>query len=257
MNHSHYQDQICNNTSPVNERGGCMTFPFTPLFMLLFFSVAFLMAKGETTNPWDLTPTSPGLGVVDLSSDVLVENESAIRELKTEEGIEARTQSKLTPLFTPEVMYWEENISAWAQEWGLDPNLVATVMQIESCGDPMALSRSGAMGLFQVMPYHFGEGEQPYTPNTNAKRGLEYLRKALNEYNNLRLAFAGYNGGIGVAGKTEYYWEDETIRYTYWGTGIYNDAAQGKMSSPRLAEWLSYGGASLCAQASERLNLTP
>src|SRR5690606_6122711 len=41
----------------------------------------------------------------------------------------------LTPLFTPQVMRWEAHILRWAAEHGLDPNLVATVMQIESCGD--------------------------------------------------------------------------------------------------------------------------
>ena len=34
------------------------------------------------------------------------------------------------------------------------------------------------MGLFQVMPYHFQEGEDPFSPDINAKRGLIYLRTA-------------------------------------------------------------------------------
>jgi hypothetical protein len=244
MNHSHYQDWNRRYTASVMERGSCLAVSFTPLFILLIFGAVFLMATGETTNPWDLTPTSPHSGI---------SNEPVVRET----GLQGELQSELTPLFTPEVLYWEENIIAWAREWDLDPNLVATVMQIESCGDPQALSRAGAMGLFQVMPYHFSDGEQPYKPNTNAKRGLGYLRRALDEYSSIRLAFAGYNGGIGIAGKSEYYWKDETVRYVYWGTGIYKDAQQGRNSSPTLAEWLSYGGASLCAQASERLGLTP
>jgi hypothetical protein len=91
----------------------------------------------------------------------------------------------------------------------------------------------------------------------NAKRGLGYLRKALDEHDSPRLAFAGYNGGIGISGKSESYWKDETVRYVYWGTGIYNDIQHGKSNSPRLDEWLSYGGASLCAQANQRLALSP
>src|SRR3972149_6264675 len=61
----------------------------------------------------------------------------------------------LSPIFTPEVQHCADKIQGWSASAGIDPNLVATVMQIESCGDPQALSRSGAMGLFQVMPYHF------------------------------------------------------------------------------------------------------
>jgi len=234
-----------------------MTVSFTPLFMLLIFSAVFLMATGETTNPWDLTPTSLHSEVSDQSYDMALTNESTEKESRSRESVQEESQSNLAPLFTPEVMYWEENIIVWAREWDLDPNLVATVMQIESCGNPQALSRSGAMGLFQVMPYHFSGEELPYKPNVNAKRGLSYLRKALDEHNSVRLAFAGYNGGIGIAGKSEYYWKDETIRYVYWGTGIYNDAQHGRSNSSRLEEWLSYGGASLCAQAREYLGLKP
>jgi hypothetical protein len=239
------------------ERGGCMTVSFTPLFILLIISAVFLMATGETTRPWDLTPTNPYSGVSHQSNDVAITSDSGVKASKSGGGVQGEFQSKLTPLFTPEVMYWEENIIAWAREWDLDPNLVATVMQIESCGNPKALSPSGAMGLFQVMPYHFSAEELPYKPNTNARRGLGYLRKALDEYNSIQLAFAGYNGGIGMAGKAENYWKDESVRYVYWGTGIYSDAQLGKNNSPRLEEWLSYGGASLCVQAREYLGLKP
>src|SRR3970040_424776 len=65
----------------------------------------------------------------------------------------------LSPVFTPEVRHWTNAIVAWAELHQLDPNLVATVMQIESCGAPYVVSGSGAQGLFQVMPFHFTGGE--------------------------------------------------------------------------------------------------
>ena len=141
----------------------------------------------------------------------------------------------------------------WASQTGLDPNLIATVMQIESCGDPRATSGAGAMGLFQVMPYHFESGENPYLPDTNALRGLGYLKQSLGSANgDARLAFAGYNGGISVIAKAESSWAAETVRYVYWGSGIYANALQGATRSDRLDEWLGHGGASLCAQAATR-----
>ncbi|MEW5830388.1 MAG: transglycosylase SLT domain-containing protein [Chloroflexota bacterium] len=162
----------------------------------------------------------------------------------------------IAALFTPEVQYWGGRITAWAAQAGLDPNLVATVMQIESCGDPQARSRAGASGLFQVMPYHFAAGENAYDPDTNALRGTGYLSRSLAKANgDARLAFAGYNGGIGVIGRLESSWAAETQRYAYWGSGIYADAAQGAATSPRLDEWLQAGGASLCRQAKTRLGL--
>ncbi len=162
----------------------------------------------------------------------------------------------IAPLFTPEVQYWAPKIAAWSQQTGLDPNLIATVMQIESCGDPQATSSAGAMGLFQVMPFHFESGENPYDPAVNARRGLDYLRRALEARGgDPRLGMAGYNGGISGAQRPESQWAAETQRYVYWGVGIYLDARAGKERSPRLEEWLSHGGNSLCAQAAQNLGL--
>jgi hypothetical protein len=158
-------------------------------------------------------------------------------------------QGGISPLFTPEVQAWEEEILRWSDLYQLDPNLVATVMQIESCGYLLAESPAGAKGLFQVMPYHFQEGENPFLPEINAKRGLKYLRQAKEAGGNSRLALAGYNGGINGAARPEAEWNDEMSRYVYWGLRIYKDARNGLDHSSRLQEWLNSGGASLCHQA--------
>ncbi len=160
-------------------------------------------------------------------------------------------QSGISSVFTPEVQFWKEEILIWSETYQLDPNLVATVMQIESCGFILAESGAGAKGLFQVMPYHFREGENPYHPNINAKRGLQYLRQAKEAGGNSRLALAGYNGGIHGASLPEEEWPDEMTRYVYWGLRIYKDAKNGLDHSARLQEWLNAGGASLCEKASE------
>lgn len=168
----------------------------------------------------------------------------------------AASNGPIAPLFTAEVHFWAAQIAIWSAEHGLDPNLVATVMQIESCGNPSARSVAGAAGLFQVMPYHFQAYEDTYDPNTNALRGLDYLRRSLERANgDPRLALAGYNGGISVIGRAETSWAAETRRYAYWGSGIYADAQQNAAESGRLNEWLTAGGASLCKQARQRLGL--
>lgn len=164
-------------------------------------------------------------------------------------AIAGSSSSGIAPLFTPEVKAWEDQILAWSEKYSLDPNLIATVMQIESCGYVRARSYAGAMGLFQVMPYHFMEGENPYQPSTNAKRGLGYLRQSLQAGGTPRLALAGYNGGIAGAQKPLESWPDETHRYIYWGVAIYEDARNGLDHSSRLDEWLARGGASLCKLA--------
>src|SRR5258708_11627571 len=172
-------------------------------------------------------------------------------------GAAAASAAGLSPIFTPEVLHWADKIANWAAPLKLDPNLVATVMQIESCGAPNAVSGAGAQGLFQVMPDHFAAGENTLDPDTNAARGLAYLALGLARASgDAGLALAGYNGGHSMIGLDSSLWPAQTKRYWYWGTGIYQDALSGAPQSARLSEWLQSGGASLCAQADGQLGLT-
>jgi soluble lytic murein transglycosylase-like protein len=165
-------------------------------------------------------------------------------------------QGAISPVFSPEVRHWEPQILAWSAEFGLDPNLAAIIMQIESCGDPQAVSGAGAQGLFQVMPFHFAAGEDSLNPDNNARRGLNYFVERLGQTNgDIGRAFAGYNGGHVAAGSSWDNWAHETQRYYVWSTGIYNDIQQGLADSPTLQQWMQAGGASLCRQAAQRLGL--
>jgi len=162
----------------------------------------------------------------------------------------------ISPVFSPEVQHWAPQISKWAAAYNLDPNIVATIMQIESCGDPQAASGAGAQGLFQVMPFHFTAGEDMLNPETNAARGMAYYAERLQQTSgNVGQAFAGYNGGHVAAGTTWDNWANETQRYFTWSTGIYEEATSGMTESPTLQQWMAAGGASLCNQASNRLGL--
>ncbi len=225
-NRKHYRE-----TASPRSSGGCFSLLlFPPITLLLVIGLFFLIAAGETT----------------------------VQETKPDKEKQMTIQAggEIAPLFTPEVQRWSGSIDKWARDNKLDPNLVATVMQIESCGDPQATSYAGAMGLFQVMPFHFQVDDTPYKPSINAKRGLAYLRQGMEQLGSERLALAGYNGGIGTAAAGEAYWPAETLRYANWGERIYKDARAGKAQSAALDEWLAHGGMHLCNQAHLRLGLS-
>lgn len=151
--------------------------------------------------------------------------------------------------FSPEVQRWSGEIAEWSQQYGLDPNLMATVMQIESCGHPTVASYAGAQGLFQVMPFHFADGEIMTDPDTNAMRGAGVLNECLRWSNgNIRGALACYNGGPSLLSKPTDAWPNQTQRYVVWGEGIYADA-QANADSATLDAWLRAGGQSLCNMA--------
>jgi soluble lytic murein transglycosylase-like protein len=158
----------------------------------------------------------------------------------------------LSPAFTPEVRRWEQSIFRWSTESSLPPALIATVMQIESCGDPRARSHAGAQGLFQVMPFHFQTGEDAGDPDTNALRGLAYLARALElSQGRVDLALAGYNGGLSRISQAPSSWPAETQRYVAWGSAIYAEITEGFPASPALRAWLEAGGARLCRAAAQ------
>jgi hypothetical protein len=168
----------------------------------------------------------------------------------------AAPEVTLSPIFTPSVQHWKDDLILWGEEYDVDPNLLATVMQIESCGNPQALSHAGAIGLFQVMPFHFQANEVPYDPDTNALRGSAYLADGLEQAGgHAGLALAAYNGGHSVISRNYDTWPTETQRYYRWGSGIYREASAGWASSPTLEAWLAAGGQSLCNTAETYLGI--
>ena len=168
--------------------------------------------------------------------------------------VDVAANTGISHAFSMEVLYWEPLILAWGQIYGIDPNLIATLIQIESCGDPTVASPAGAQGLFQVMPLHFAPEEDMLDVQTNAARGLDYFTKGLVvSGGDAGLALAGYNGGHGIIGKEQAFWSAETQRYYYWGVGIYREISAGAIESPTLAEWMNAGGSRLCNRASQSI----
>lgn len=221
--------------------GGC--------FLPMFIAPLLVVVLGSLFAAWVQSVVSVPSAQAVRRAEGTVPTAPAL-EAPVASSSEPESKGKLASFFTPSVQYWRKDILRWARQWQIDPNLVATVVQIESCGNPKVVSRAGAIGLFQVMPFHFSTDDNPYDPDTNAARGLAYLRRALDAFGqDARLALAGYNGGIGGASRAEALWPAETVRYAYWGSGIYAEARQGKKNSARLQEWLNAGGANLCAQA--------
>lgn len=92
---------------------------------------------------------------------------------------------------------WRDAIAAAAGDAGVDPSLLGALTWTESSFDPSAVSRSGAVGLTQLMPSTAaGLGVDPTDPLQNLAGGARYLRSMLDRYaGRVDLALAAYNAG--------------------------------------------------------------
>ena len=101
---------------------------------------------------------------------------------------------------------YEHIVTGHAENYDLDPALLAAVIYRESKFDAQARSSSGAIGLMQLLPdtakgiaLHTGgtqfEVSDLLDPEINVRYGAFYLRRLLNKYGNVRLALAAYNAG--------------------------------------------------------------
>jgi hypothetical protein len=89
-------------------------------------------------------------------------------------------------------------IAASAQIHGVAPELVASVIAVESNFNPRAISLKSARGLMQLTPQtaaRFGVTDV-FDPRQNIDAGTRYLKELLRRYNgDLALTLAAYNAG--------------------------------------------------------------
>jgi soluble lytic murein transglycosylase len=104
-----------------------------------------------------------------------------------------------------------DDVISNAEIQNLDYSYIYGVIRQESIFQVDARSRSGAMGLMQLMPatakyiikrQNFNDINDVFLPANNIKLGTTYLRMMLNRFNNNKiLATAAYNGGPSNAQK--------------------------------------------------------
>lgn len=96
-------------------------------------------------------------------------------------------------------------VSSLADEYGLEIALVYAVIKAESDFDKNAVSKSGALGLMQILPstakWIAGElkedfdKENLFEPQTNIKYGCFYLKYLFDKFGDREVVICAYNAG--------------------------------------------------------------
>lgn len=132
--------------------------------------------------------------------------------------LDAHLDDNLFPVYPAAVMKQSGLIYRLADKFSVPPNIIATIMSIESAGNVGIPSSVGAQGLFQVMPDKFSaelrkDPAKMIDPDINGDVGINYFVKfclptaraelvskgySLNNPSVYARALMGYNGGPGT-----------------------------------------------------------
>jgi len=108
--------------------------------------------------------------------------------------------SRHLDLVFPKLEY--EEIREMADQIGVSPVLAYSLIKQESAFQRKAISRAGALGFMQLMPFTAVDVEpkiyqtEILLPKNNLKIGLTYLKKVTKKFDgNIAVSLAGYNAG--------------------------------------------------------------
>jgi soluble lytic murein transglycosylase-like protein len=113
------------------------------------------------------------------------------------------------PEASAQAVPWYQHIQQAAVANGVDVHLLHAIVQVESNFNTYAVSRSGAIGLMQIMPATAAGfiglrgtrqslSQQLQDPAINVHAGARYMRSLMETFSHrLDLALAAYNAGTG------------------------------------------------------------
>lgn len=145
----------------------------------------------------------------------------------------------LSPIWGAAIHRWSAQIITEAEANGLDPDLIAAVMEAESNGIQSVVSYAGAVGLMGVMPAGPGlewrpTSEELLDPDLNLNWGVAILNSIIRQSGgDVSAALAAYNGG----------WDQATKRVTQnYARGVLDDyaraiAVRSGISPDIASEW--------------------
>jgi soluble lytic murein transglycosylase-like protein len=133
---------------------------------------------------------------VEVAANAVVSVEAIPDPVLTETVTSAAEEKTGTARLMPAEM--NQMLARAGAAHNVDADLLASVVKAESNGNVLAVSRTGARGLMQLMPGTASSlgVQNSFLPEQNIAGGTAYLDELLTRYgNNMALALAAYNAG--------------------------------------------------------------
>ena len=121
---------------------------------------------------------------------------------------------------------YQQLVEKYSVEYGLEKELVLAVIKAESDFQETAVSKSGAIGLMQIIPRtakwiatefnEIYERQKMFEPETNIKYGCFYLNYLFDKFKKQDVVICAYNAGEGVVRDwldEQGNWVEEKISY--------------------------------------------
>lgn len=93
--------------------------------------------------------TTAGIGTLMSEAQNLQVKAAGTNYREAEAGAGA---CRIAPDYEAAIRRWESLICRAAGKYNIEGNLIASIIKKESGGDPMVISKDGAVGLMQIMP---------------------------------------------------------------------------------------------------------
>jgi soluble lytic murein transglycosylase len=101
---------------------------------------------------------------------------------------------------------YQQYVEKYAKKYEVEEEIIYATIRVESSFKPDAISNSNAKGLMQLLDSTAEELAKDedieevdlFDPEINIMLGTKYIAKLLNKYENLEVALAAYNAGIGT-----------------------------------------------------------
>ncbi len=153
----------------------------------------------ETENGDILMTTEPRKGLKLL--DVIHDSKKTTQKSASSASNSPKTSPKprQTPVPNAPTAY-DAFIQEASKIYGIPAPFIKAVIKIESNFNPRAVSRTGAMGLMQLMPAtaEHMKVKDPFDPRQNILGGTRYLRRLSDRYDgDINLILFGYHAGPG------------------------------------------------------------